>query len=458
MSRPSLRAELREVSTAWRGRAGPSAASPWRWTTLFAYPAGAARVARDVDGRVGGFLQLVPAPASAGLSLSSMRRRRGDAERPDGVPDRRDARLGEGARACGGLAQLRGLRGSGGRGLAARGRSASSCSGSTASSSSSGCAASARKFDPVWRPRYFCLERWTDLPAAGLAYLQAESLLTPPGPGPARPICLRAERIRPMKKLFATLILAAVVIPVAGARDSAGRRASASTRRASTRPCTSPSTRTEPKNLYVVEQAGVITILTGGRGVPTPFLDIRSLVKSGGEQRASVDGVPPELRRERPLLRRLHRPERRHPRRSQYHAEGGVARPRARSSCSSSNQPYDNHNGGQLQFGPDGLLYVGMGDGGSGGDPENRAQNLATGLGKLLKTNVAVARPAGRSPATACATRGASRSTARPATSGSATSARATGRRSTTVAQRFDRFGTTAGTSGRAGTATPTKS
>src|SRR5437764_957973 len=48
-------------------------------------------------------------------------------------------------------------------------------------------------------------------------------------------------------------------------------------------------------------------------------------------------------------------------------------------------QPFPNHNGGQLQFGPDGLLYVGMGDGGSGGDPGNRAQTLSIRLGKLLR-------------------------------------------------------------------------
>jgi glucose/arabinose dehydrogenase len=51
-------------------------------------------------------------------------------------------------------------------------------------------------------------------------------------------------------------------------------------------------------------------------------------------------------------------------------------------------QPYANHNGGQLQFGPDGKLYVGMGDGGSAGDPQNRAQNLRVRLGKLLRANV----------------------------------------------------------------------
>src|SRR5690606_5048472 len=51
-------------------------------------------------------------------------------------------------------------------------------------------------------------------------------------------------------------------------------------------------------------------------------------------------------------------------------------------------QPYRNHNGGQVLFGPDGYLYIGFGDGGSGGDPENRAQNLDSLLGKMLRIDV----------------------------------------------------------------------
>ena len=112
-------------------------------------------------------------------------------------------------------------------------------------------------------------------------------------------------------------------------------------------------------------------------------------------------------------------------------------------------QPYDNHNGGDLTFGPDGLLYIGMGDGGAGGDPERRATDLSTLLGKMLRIDPAIAEgqpytvPAGqpvrrhrrRGPGDlgerACATRGGSPSTGRPATCGSPTSARTRGRRST---------------------------
>jgi len=52
------------------------------------------------------------------------------------------------------------------------------------------------------------------------------------------------------------------------------------------------------------------------------------------------------------------------------------------------NQPYSNHNGGLILFGPDGYLYIGMGDGGSGGDPQNNAQNLQSLLGKMLRINI----------------------------------------------------------------------
>jgi glucose/arabinose dehydrogenase len=62
------------------------------------------------------------------------------------------------------------------------------------------------------------------------------------------------------------------------------------------------------------------------------------------------------------------------------------------------NQPFANHNGGGIHFGPDGYLYIGMGDGGSGGDPGNRAQNINENLGKMLRIDVDSASPYGIPP------------------------------------------------------------
>src|SRR5262249_54370968 len=58
-------------------------------------------------------------------------------------------------------------------------------------------------------------------------------------------------------------------------------------------------------------------------------------------------------------------------------------------------QPFDNHNGGEVAIGPDNMLYIGFGDGGSGGDPFGNAQNLSTWLGKILRIDP---RPHGRAP------------------------------------------------------------
>jgi glucose/arabinose dehydrogenase len=69
-------------------------------------------------------------------------------------------------------------------------------------------------------------------------------------------------------------------------------------------------------------------------------------------------------------------------------ADANVASASSASIVMTINQPYSNHNGGHIAFGPDGFLYIGMGDGGSGGDPEARSQNPQTLLGKMLRINV----------------------------------------------------------------------
>jgi glucose/arabinose dehydrogenase len=69
----------------------------------------------------------------------------------------------------------------------------------------------------------------------------------------------------------------------------------------------------------------------------------------------------------------------------EFAMDGGQALPRSRRDVLVVDQPYSNHNGGHLAFGPDGYLYIGLGDGGSGGDPEDRAQDLGSLLGKMLR-------------------------------------------------------------------------
>ena len=73
---------------------------------------------------------------------------------------------------------------------------------------------------------------------------------------------------------------------------------------------------------------------------------------------------------------------------SRFTVSGGVLNPASEQILLTIAQPYENHNGGNIAFGPDGLLYAGFGDGGNGGDPDNRAQNRSTLLGKMVRIDV----------------------------------------------------------------------
>jgi len=145
------------------------------------------------------------------------------------------------------------------------------------------------------------------------------------------------------------------------------------------------ATRAEPSRLYVVEQPGRIRYLVRGRLAGT-FLDIRSRVSSGGERGLlSVAFSPGYARNHRFYVDYTDRNG--DTRVVEFRSRRGKAVLSTARQLLHVKQPYPNHNGGQLQFGPDGLLYVGMGDGGSAGDPGNRAQSLSSSLGKLLRTN-----------------------------------------------------------------------
>jgi glucose/arabinose dehydrogenase len=76
----------------------------------------------------------------------------------------------------------------------------------------------------------------------------------------------------------------------------------------------------------------------------------------------------------------------------------GELRPDTRRTVLTQEQPFSNHNGGDLTFGPDGMLYIGLGDGGSGGDPQGNGQNLGTLLGKLLRIDPTAGQPYGIPP------------------------------------------------------------
>ncbi len=142
----------------------------------------------------------------------------------------------------------------------------------------------------------------------------------------------------------------------------------------------------EPGRLYVVEQAGRILVLEAGRLLPDAFLDIRNVVGSGGERGLLSVAFHPRYATNR-LFYVDYTDRRGDTRVVEYRAQTGGP-PVKRRQLLWVDQPYPNHNGGQLAFGPDGYLYVGMGDGGSGGDPEDRAQKLASRLGKLLRRSV----------------------------------------------------------------------
>jgi glucose/arabinose dehydrogenase len=146
--------------------------------------------------------------------------------------------------------------------------------------------------------------------------------------------------------------------------------------------------RTEPNRLYVVEQPGRIRILENGRLLDEPFLDIDERVRSGGEQGLLSVAFHPNYATNRRLYVNYTDNDG-HTNVVEYRSDGRRANPASARRLLFVRQPYANHNGGQLAFGPDGRLYVGMGDGGAGGDPENRAQSMRSLLGKLLSINVA---------------------------------------------------------------------
>lgn len=139
--------------------------------------------------------------------------------------------------------------------------------------------------------------------------------------------------------------------------------------------------------LFVVEQPGRIRILDGGQ--VTPFLDISDRIAFGGEQGLLGLAFHPDFASNQRFFTFYTAPDG-----ALTVAEGRASDPASLTTLLSI--PHDqarNHNGGWLGFGPDGLLYIGTGDGGRGGDPWGNAQNPDLLLGKILRIDVNAAAP-----------------------------------------------------------------
>jgi glucose/arabinose dehydrogenase len=157
--------------------------------------------------------------------------------------------------------------------------------------------------------------------------------------------------------------------------------------------------------MFIVEQTGRILVDQGGTILPTPFLSItKSVTTVGSEQGLLGLAFHPGFKTNRKLYVNY------------TNTAGDTVIREYKASATNPNvvdgstgrtiltiaQPYANHNGGMLAFGRDGYLYIGMGDGGDGGDPQDRAQNVNSLLGKMLRIDVnhTTATTAYRSPST----------------------------------------------------------
>jgi glucose/arabinose dehydrogenase len=145
--------------------------------------------------------------------------------------------------------------------------------------------------------------------------------------------------------------------------------------------------------LFVLEQGGRIRIIENGSLVSAPFLDITSKLESGGEKGLLGLAFHPNFSSNRRFF--IHYTRRLSQQLQSVFSEYAASASNPDQADASSerallvvNQPFDNHNGGQLAFGPDGFLYIALGDGGSEGDPHGNGQNLQTLLGKILRIDV----------------------------------------------------------------------
>jgi glucose/arabinose dehydrogenase len=141
-------------------------------------------------------------------------------------------------------------------------------------------------------------------------------------------------------------------------------------------------------DLFVVQRGGAIRVIHDGKPAQTPFLDLSGKVTTAGTEQGLLSmAFAPDYTRSG-LFYVDYTDKAGDTRVVEYQRSKGdplTADPSSAREVLGVHQPFDNHNGGQLEFGPDGDLYIGLGDGGSEGDPNRVAQDLSSLLGKILR-------------------------------------------------------------------------
>ena len=196
--------------------------------------------------------------------------------------------------------------------------------------------------------------------------------------------------------LVTLLLLAACAVPPACAQNAPHYEIEeAFPNLTFSRPTDLQSARDGSGRLFVVEQDGVIRVFKNdpAEKASTVFLDLRSRVNTAGNEMGMLGlAFHPEFKTRAEffvdytatkLAKRITRVSRFSAPAKQ---SGGIAS--SEETVIEIDQPYSNHNGGQVAFGPDGMLYVALGDGGAGGDPQGNAQDTRSLLGKLLRIDV----------------------------------------------------------------------
>jgi glucose/arabinose dehydrogenase len=140
--------------------------------------------------------------------------------------------------------------------------------------------------------------------------------------------------------------------------------------------------------LFIIEKSGYIRVYENGQLLDAPFLDITDRVNNDGNEMGLLGLAFHPDYENNGFFYVNYTGKGGNTRISRFHASGNSADSSSENILLVVEQPYKNHNGGALTFGPDGYLYAGLGDGGSQGDPHKNGQNIQTLLGKILRLDV----------------------------------------------------------------------